>query len=101
MSESIYARAVKELFDATYGTLADRDRIKVAQLFDRLLDQDIRMHVDDLRRLCRQAGYDEHIADDIGLIYDDLVLYRDELESPNTIDYWPTQRMQQIISGDS
>jgi hypothetical protein len=98
MSEAIYGRAVTELFQRTYGRLEDRDRIKVVQLFDRLLERGHARHVDDLRRLCRDAGYDESSADDIGHLYDTLCLIRHELENPSTIDYWPPELMQQITA---
>lgn len=97
MCDAIYRRAVEELFHDTYSGLADRDRIKVTQLFDRLLERAFRIHVDNLRRICREAGYDEYAADRIGLIYDDLVLIKEELVSPQTLDYWPPERMERII----
>jgi hypothetical protein len=96
MCDAIYRRAVTELFHDTYGGLADRDRIKVVQLFDRLLERGFRIHVDDLRGICREVGYDELGADGIGLIYDDLVLIREEMVSPQTLDYWPPERMKGI-----
>jgi len=86
------------LFQSTYGGLADRDRIKVVQLFDRLLKKGHSIHVDDLRRLCRNTGYSEETAYDIGLLYDDLYLIR-QLDNPHTIDYWLPGRIEQIISG--
>lgn len=98
MCDAIYRRAVEELFQATYGRLEDRDRMKVVQLFDRLWTRGFHIHVDDLRRICRQAGYREDTADEIGRLYDDLVLIRGELESPRTLDYWPPERMERIIN---
>jgi hypothetical protein len=99
MCEAIYRRAVKELWQSTYGGLADRDRIKVVQLFDKLLAKGFRIHVDDLRRICNQAHYADYAADGIGRLYDDLVLIREELKSPQTLDCWPPERMERIISG--
>ena len=99
MSYAIFQRAASALFHSTYGGLADRDRIKVVQLFDRLLAKGHSIHVDELRRLCRDAGYNESTADDIALLYDDLRLIRGELNSSGTIDYWPAERIEQIISG--
>jgi hypothetical protein len=100
MCDAIYRRVVKELFQDTYGGLADRDRIKVVQLFDKLLAKGLLIHVDDLRRICRQAGYAEYAADGIGRIYDDLVLIREELEDPQTLDCWPPERVERFISGE-
>lgn len=97
MSEKIYKRAVGELFDSTHGGLADRDRIKVVQLFDKLLARGYSIHIDDLRRLCRNAGYEDWAADHIGQLYDALYLVRRELEDPTTIDYWPTEIIETII----
>lgn len=99
MSYAIYERAASELFDSTYGGLADRDRIKVVQLFDRLLAKGHSIHVDELRRLCRDVGYDDATADHIGLLYDDLYLIRRQLENPHTIDYWLSERIDQVING--
>jgi len=98
MSEVIYAKAVRELFQSTYGRLEDRDQIKVVQLFDILLKQGHSVHVDDLRRLCTDAGYDESVADDIGHLYDTLHLIRLKLEDPSAINYWPPELMQQITA---
>src|SRR3974390_2192953 len=98
MCDAIYRRAVEELFQATYGRLEDRDRIKVAQLFDKLRARGFGVHVDDLRRICRQAGYGEDTADEIGRLYDDLVLIREELENLQTLDYWPPEKIEQVIS---
>ena len=94
-----YRRGVTELFAKTYGGLADRDRIKVVQLLDRLIARGLHIHVDDLRRICREVGYAEYAADDIGRIYDDLVLVREELENPLTLDYWPPERIERIVGG--
>jgi hypothetical protein len=99
MSEPIYRRAVHELVPRTYGRLEDRDRIKVVQLFDRLLGQGYSIHVDDLRRLCRDAHYQQWVADDIGRLYDTLCLIRHELEDPRTIDYWPPETIERVING--
>ena len=96
MSYAIYERATRELFGATYGKLEDRDRIKVVQLFDRLLAAGHSIHVDELRRLCTQMGYAQPTADDIGLLYDDLCLIRHDLEDPCTVDYWPPERIAKI-----
>ncbi len=101
MSEMIYQEAVKELFSNTYGGLADRDRIKVVQLFDKLLAKGIQIHVDDLRRICRDAGNADYAADGIGRLYDDLVLIRNELENPQTLDYWPAETIDRIIDSHS
>jgi hypothetical protein len=98
MCDAIYRRAVTELFPRTYGGVADRDRIKVVQLFDRLRARGFYIHVDGLRRICKQAGYGGDTADEIGRIYDDLVLIREELENPQTLDYWPPERIERIIS---
>ena len=98
MCDAIYRRAVKELFPSTYGRLADRDRIKVVQLFDKLLAKELRIHVDDLRPICCQAGYTQDVADEIGRLYDDLVLIRGELENLKTLDHWPPERIERIIS---
>jgi hypothetical protein len=98
MCDVIYRRAVEELFRDTYGRLEDRDRIKVVQLFDRLWARGFRIHVDDLRRICRQAGYREDTADEIGRLYDDLVLIREELENPQTLDCWPPERIERVVS---
>jgi len=98
MCDAIYRRAVEELWHKTYGKLEDRDRIKVVQLFDKLHTKGFRVHVDDLRRICRQAGYREDAADEIGRLYDDLVLIREELENPQTLDYWPPERIEWVIS---
>lgn len=97
MSEAIYSRAVRELFQHTYGRLEDRDRIKVVQLFDRLLADANSIHVDDLRRLCKDAGYSESTADEIGQLYDDLCLIRSELEDPRTLDHWRPEIIAEII----
>jgi len=75
MSEFVYQRAVDALIK-TYGEIADRDRIKVVQLFDLLLDRGHSIHVDDLRRICKNAGYSQETADEIGTLYDDLDLVR-------------------------
>jgi hypothetical protein len=98
MCDTIYRRAVEELIQDTYGRLEDRDRIKVVQLFDKLLARGFRVHVDDLRRTCRQAGYGKDTADEIGRLYDDLVLIREELENPQTLDYWPPEKIGRVIS---
>lgn len=98
MCDAIYRRAVNELFQSTYGRLDDRDRIKVVQLFDKLLAKELWIHVDDLRRICRQAAYSQDAADEIGRLYDDLVLIRKELENPQTSDHWPPERIQRIVS---
>ena len=98
MCDSIYRRAVTELFPRTYGGLADRDRVKVVQLFDRLRARGFRIHVDDLRRICRQVGYGEDTADEIGRLYDDLALIREELENSQTLDYWPPEKIERVIS---
>jgi hypothetical protein len=97
MSEAIYSRAVRELFQHTYGRLEDRDRIKVVQLFDKLLKESHSIHVDDLRRLCKDTGYADWMADDIGQLYDTLCLIRHELEDPRTIDCWPIKIMDGIL----
>jgi len=97
MSHAVYERAAEALFHTTYGGLADRDRIKVVQLFDRLLAAGYSVHSDELRVMCRDAGYDQPTADDIGLLFDDLCLIRRELENPSTINYWSPERMEQII----
>lgn len=99
MSREIYSRAVHELFQCTCGRFEDRDRIKVVQLFDRLLKRDHSIHVDDLHRLCREAGYDKQTADNIGHLYDALYLIRHELEDPRTIDYWPPETIERMING--
>jgi hypothetical protein len=101
MCYEIYERASRELFPRTYRKLEDRDRIKVAQLFDKLLAKGHWIHVDELADLCTQAGYDETTAKDIGRLYDDLCLIRRELEDPDTIEYWPPERIEQIIGGKS
>jgi len=98
MSEAIYGRAVHELFRCTRGGLADRDQIKVLQLFDRLLEAGHSIHVDDLRRLCKEIGYGEFTSDHIGQLYDTLCLIRHELDDPSTIDYWPPELMQQVTT---
>jgi hypothetical protein len=99
MCDAIYRRAMSELFPRTYGGLPDRDRMKVVQLLDRLIARGLHIHVDDLRRMCREVGYAEYAADDIGRIYDDLILIREELENPQTLDYWPPERIERIIDG--
>jgi len=96
MSEFVYQRAVDALIK-TYGEIADRDRIKVVQLFDLLLDRGHSIHVDDLRRICKNAGYSQETADEIGTLYDDLDLVR-KLKNPDTIDYWPPKRIDQIVN---
>ena len=98
MSHAIYKRAVKALLE-TYGTPDDRDWIKVVQLFDRLLTKGHSIHVNDLRQLCKDAGYDGFTSDDIGRHYDILRLIRKELENSSTIDYWQPERIDQIING--
>lgn len=96
MSQAIYSRAVRELFQTTYGKLEDRDRIKVVQLFDRLLAYGLSIHLDDLRHLCRNAGY-HACADDIGKLYDTLYLICHELESPSATDHWRPEIMDRIL----
>ena len=86
------------MFRTTRGGFADRDRIKVVQLFDRLLAAGHSVHVDELRAMCRDVGYDQPTADDIGHLFDDLCLIRCELNDPSTIDYWPPERIKRIIS---
>lgn len=97
MSHEVYARATHALFQNTYGRLEDRDQIKVVQLFDKLLKAGHLTHVDDLRRLCRDAGYDSGTADDIGHLYDTLRLIRLELEKPGAFDYWPDKLLCPIL----
>lgn len=101
MCTKIYQRAIKDLFHKTYGRLEDRDRIVVAQLFDKLLERGYKIHVDDVTQLCKEIGYDEYIAKDIHQIYDDLLLFREELRNPKTIDYWPNKIFKPIIAEDS
>ncbi len=99
MSEEIYRRAIKELWERTYGTLEDRDRIKVAELFDKLLDRGHSIHVDEVRRLCKDAGYDEYVCDRIGHLYDTLILFREKLRDPRTLDHWPENVIEDIVKG--
>jgi hypothetical protein len=82
MTQAIYSRAMSELFQRTCGRLEDRDQIKVVQLFDKLLAAGRSIHIDELRRLCRDTGYDEWIGDQIGHLYDTLCLIRHEIEKP-------------------
>jgi len=96
MSEFVYQRAVDALIGKC-GELADRDRIKVVQLFDRLLDRGHSIHVDDLRRICKDAGYSQETANEIGTLYDDLDLVR-KLKNGHTTDYWPLERLERILS---
>lgn len=99
MSYDVYERAVKELIRETNGTPADRDWIKVVQLFDRLLDRGHSIHKDTLSQLCRQVGFDDFASDYIGLHYDILGLIRKELDNSDTPDYWRAERIERIISG--
>jgi hypothetical protein len=98
MSYTIYKRAVGKLL-SKYGVIGDQDRIKVVQLFDRLLAKDHSIHVDDLRRLCRDVGYDDATANQVGSLYDDLYLIRRHLENSHTLDYWPADQIDEIING--
>lgn len=98
MSQEIYGRAVQELVQRAYNAIPGRDEIKTVQLFDRLLERGHSIHVDDLRRLCKDAGFDELTANHIGHLYDTLCLIRHELDNPNTIDYWPSEIMGRIVA---
>ena len=100
MSYEIYSRAIQALFKKTHGGLADRDRIKVVQLFDRLLSKGYSIDVNDLRGLCKDIGYDSYTTDNIGFLYDTLDLIRTELDSNKTIDYWPEAVTNNIINGE-
>jgi hypothetical protein len=73
--EDIYSKAIKELFQKTYGRF-EHDEDKAIELFDKLLDRGIESHCDTIKELCAKAGYDEYASEEIGKIYDTISLYR-------------------------
>jgi hypothetical protein len=73
--EEIYKKAIKELFQKTYGRF-EHDEEKAIELFDRLLDRGIKSHCDTVKELCLEAGYVKSASEEIGKIYDIISLYK-------------------------
>jgi len=74
--ETVYKKAVAELFSRTYGRLEDRDVIVAVELFDLLLDHGKSIHPDTLKALCKKVGYDDSTIGELAQIYDFVDVYR-------------------------
>jgi len=75
-NETLYKKAVAELFHRTYGKLEDRDVTVAVELFDLLLERDKSIHCDTLRELCEEVGYHESTSRTLARIYDFVDVYR-------------------------
>ena len=75
-NETLYKKAVAELFHKTYGKLEDRDVTVAVELFDLLLERDKSIHCDTLRELCKEVGYSDSTSGELAQIYDFVDVYR-------------------------
>lgn len=73
--EEIYRKAIRELFQKTYCKF-EHDEEKAIELFDKLLDRNIKSHCDDVKIICSEVGYNEFASKEIAHIYDILSLYK-------------------------
>ena len=84
-NEDIYRKAIKELFQKTCGKTEHYEE-KVIELFDKLLDEDIKCHCDTVEKMCKDVGYDEYASKEIAQIYDVISLYK--LYKKSRVKYW-------------
>jgi hypothetical protein len=75
-NETVYEKAVAELFHKTYGKLEDRDVTVAVELFDLLLERGKSIHPDTLKALCKKVGYHDFTSDKLAQIYDFVDVYR-------------------------
>ena len=88
--EEIYRKAIKELHHKTYGRF-EHDEEKAIELFDKLLDSDIKSHCDTIKRLCIEAGYDKCASKEIAKVYDIICLYKNHKK--DSMAYWDIDKI--------
>lgn len=71
----VYKKAIDDLFQRTQAKFEHYEH-KVIGLFDALLDEGVESHRDTVKKLCKEAGYDESASEEIAQIYDILSLYK-------------------------
>ena len=75
-NETVYDKAVAELFRKTNGKLEDRDVTVAVELFDLLLERGKSIHPDTLKALCKKVGYHDFTSGKLAQIYDFVDVYR-------------------------
>lgn len=95
-NKAIYENAVAELFHKTYGGLADRDVIVAVELFDLLLEREKSIHPDDLKPLCKKAGFDDFTSDKLAQICDFVDVYR-KYKGGDEIQHWTEEMIDNLL----
>jgi hypothetical protein len=68
-AKAVYQKAIQELYRMTHGKF-ERDENKAIELFGKLVGKGTQIHCDEVKEICREAGYDEDASRQIGQIYD-------------------------------
>ena len=68
-AKAVYQKAIQELYRMTHGKFG-RDENKAIELFGKLVGRGTQIHCDEVKEICREAGYDEDASRQIGQIYD-------------------------------
>lgn len=93
-ASNIYRKAIKRLFHKTSGKM-EHDENKAIELFDKLLNRNIGIHPDDLKRICESAGYNELASEDIRNMYDYLAIYK-QYKKGQIISCWTTEMINEL-----
>lgn len=93
-ASNIYRKAIDQLFHKTYEKM-EHDENKAIELFDKLLNRNIRIHPDDLKKICQGAGYNELASEDICKMYDYVDIYK-RYKKGEIISCWTTQMINEL-----
>lgn len=81
----IYKKAIEALYQKTFRRFGN-DEKKAIELFEKLLDRDIKSQSDTIKKLCDEVGYDQSASEEIASIYDFISLYKEY--KMNGVAHW-------------
>lgn len=95
-NETLYEKAVAELFQKTYGRLEDRDVTVAVELFDLLLEREKRIDTDILKQLCKKVGFHDTTSGELARIYDFVDVYRKYKEGTE-LRHWNDKMIDNLV----
>ena len=96
-SYCVYEKAMTELYQLTHGKF-EHDEEKAIELFDKLIDRGTEILPDELKELCRQAGYLEPASKDISQIYDIIKFHKDYLGKSHKNQHWTDEMIEGLYN---